>query len=53
LDDDVENEILTIVTGCAGVIKPHASLRTRKIGYNIAIDIHVYVKNDLTICESP
>jgi len=51
LDDDVENEILTIVTGCAGVIKPH-ELRTRKIGYNIAIDIHVYVKNDLTICEA-
>jgi len=51
LDDTVENEILTIVSGCPGVIKPH-ELRTRKIGYNIAIDIHVYVDKNLSICDA-
>lgn len=51
LDDAVEDEILKIVAGCPGVIKPH-DLRTRKIGYNIAVDIHVYVKRDLTICAA-
>jgi len=51
LNDTVEDEILEIVASCPGVIKPH-ELRTRKIGYNIAIDIHVYVKKDLTICAA-
>ncbi|MFA4838491.1 MAG: cation diffusion facilitator family transporter [Candidatus Neomarinimicrobiota bacterium] len=51
LDDSVENEIIKIVSNCPGVIKPH-DLRTRKIGFNIAVDIHVYVDQNLSICEA-
>jgi divalent metal cation (Fe/Co/Zn/Cd) transporter len=29
-----------------------SQLRTRKIGYNIAVDIHIYVKRDLTVARS-
>ena len=51
LDDSVENEIIEIISNCPGVIKPH-DLRTRKIGYNIAIDIHIYVDQNLSICAA-
>ena len=40
LPDDVENEILAIVTSFSDVHDPH-NLRTRRIGSRIAIEIHV------------
>lgn len=40
LPDDVENEILAIVTSFSDVHDPH-NLRTRRIGNRIAIEIHV------------
>lgn len=40
LPDDVENEILAIVTSFSDVRDPH-NLRTRRIGNRIAIEIHV------------
>lgn len=40
LPDDVENEILAIVTSFGDVRDPH-NLRTRRIGNRIAIEIHV------------
>ncbi|MDD5765485.1 MAG: cation diffusion facilitator family transporter [Candidatus Marinimicrobia bacterium] len=51
LDDSIESEIIEVVSNCPGIIKPH-NLRTRKIGYNIAIDIHVRVDPNLSICEA-
>lgn len=46
-----ENEILEIARNVKGVHKPH-DLKTRKIGSNIAIDLHIYVEKHLNITEA-
>lgn len=46
-----EKEILDIARGVEGVHDPH-DLKTRKIGSNIAIDLHIYVQQDLNIKEA-
>ena len=46
-----EQEILEIASAVKGVHDPH-DLKTRKIGNNIAIDIHIKVKNHLNIEEA-
>ncbi len=46
-----EKEILEIACNIEGVYKPH-DLKTRKIGSNIAIDLHIYVQQDLNIKEA-
>jgi cation diffusion facilitator family transporter len=51
LPDKKENEILDIAGSVEGVYGPH-NLKTRKIGSNIAIDLHIYVKNNLNIKEA-
>jgi cation diffusion facilitator family transporter len=51
LPDKKENEILDIAGSVEGVYHPH-DLKTRKIGSNIAIDLHIYVKNHLNIKEA-
>lgn len=43
-----ENEILDIARGIDGVHNPH-DLKTRKIGNNIAIDLHINVDNQLNV----
>jgi len=48
LDENTEKEILEIICRGAGVINPH-NLRTRKIGNNIAVDIHIEVESNLNI----
>ncbi len=48
LPKEYENEILEIASGVDGVHDPH-DLKTRKIGSNIAIDIHIRVLNELNI----
>ena len=44
----IEQEILDIAGKTEGVFEPH-SLKTRKIGSNIAIEIHIRVTKDLNV----
>ncbi len=46
-----EKEILQIAGNVEGVHNPH-DLKTRKIGSNIAIDLHIHVKQDLNIKDA-
>lgn len=46
-----EKEILDIAGSVEGVYNPH-DLKTRKIGSNIAIDLHIYVKDHLNIKDA-
>lgn len=51
LPEAVEKEIIEIVNQTPGV-KDHRHLKTRKIGNNYAIDLHVKVDKDLSLEES-
>lgn len=51
LPENVEKEIIEIVNRTPGV-KDHHRLKTRKIGNNYAIDLHVKMDKDLTLEES-
>ena len=51
LPKEHEDEILQIASGVNGVHEPH-DLKTRKIGNQIAIDIHIRVKSHLNIEEA-
>lgn len=48
---DVENEILAIISATPNVYKPH-NLRTRRIGSNIAIEVHIRVDGSMTVHAS-
>ena len=48
---DVENEILAIISTIPNVYKPH-NLRTRRIGANIAIEVHIRVDGSMTVHAS-
>ena len=51
LPEDVEKEILSIVTSFPDVQDPH-NLRTRRLGDNYAIEIHIRMDGDLTLVKS-
>jgi len=51
LPKNKEKEILQIAGDIDGVHNPH-DLKTRKIGSNIAIDLHIQVQNDLNVREA-
>lgn len=51
LPDDVEREILRIVTADPEVREPH-NLRTRRIGASIAIEVHVRVDGAMSVSRS-
>ncbi len=51
LPNKKEKEILEIAGSVEGVYDPH-DLKTRKIGSNIAIDMHIHVKDHLNIKEA-
>ncbi|MDD3875222.1 MAG: cation diffusion facilitator family transporter [Bacteroidales bacterium] len=48
---DIQTEILSIAENVEGVIKPH-NLKTRNVGNQIAIDMHIYVEDHLNIVEA-
>ena len=48
LPGKIEQEIIDIADKIEGVFEPH-DLKTRKIGSNIAIEIHIRVKKDLNV----
>jgi len=51
LDNESENNILQITENVVGVENSH-KLKTRKVGNNIAIDIHIEVREDLNITDA-
>lgn len=51
LPDDVENEIIAIVESVPDVIGPH-DLRTRRIGNRIAIEMHVFMNGEISLCTA-
>jgi cation diffusion facilitator family transporter len=51
LPKEVEAEILSIISAVPNVYKPH-NLRTRRIGANIAIEVHIRVNGDMSVFES-
>ncbi len=50
LNEEMENNILTAIRGVRGVKNPHG-LKTRMLGSNIAIDVHIEVNRDLRVTE--
>ena len=51
LSREVEEEILSIISATPNVHKPH-NLRTRRIGSNIAIEVHIRVDGAMTVYDS-
>lgn len=51
LSKETEAEILSIISATPNVHKPH-NLRTRRIGADIAIEVHVRVDGTMTVFES-
>ena len=51
LPREVEDEILAIISATPNVYKPH-NLRTRRIGANIAIEVHIRVDGSMTVNDS-
>ncbi|MCQ2960106.1 MAG: cation diffusion facilitator family transporter [Bacteroidales bacterium] len=51
LPQDVENEILSIICKDQLVSCPH-NLKTRKIGANIAIEVHIRIPSETTVGEA-
>ena len=47
----LEEEILSIISATPNVHKPH-NLRTRRIGSNIAIEVHIRVDGSMTVQDS-
>ncbi|MBE9487808.1 MAG: cation transporter [Bacteroidetes bacterium] len=46
-----ESKIINVISSVEGVCNPH-NLKTRKIGSNIAIEIHIRVEDSMTVKES-
>ena len=51
LPSEVEEEILAIISSTPNVQKPH-NLRTRRIGADIAIEVHIRVEGTMTVTDS-
>lgn len=51
LDEEIEKEIESIASETDGSFNPH-NLRTRRIGNNYAIDLHIRVDANLTVKEA-
>ena len=51
LSKEVEEEILAIISSTPNVYKPH-NLRTRRIGSNIAIEVHIRVDGSMSVDAS-
>jgi len=51
LPDSVEDEILALISTLPGIDKPH-DLRTRRIGNHYAIELHILMDGNITLCEA-
>lgn len=50
LDKDTVDEVMRIIQGTKGVIRPH-NLKTRQIGNCIAVDVHIRVRENLSVAR--
>lgn len=51
LDEEIEAEIVALASDTPGVVDPHR-LRTRRLGSDIAVDLHVRVDPDMPVREA-
>lgn len=51
LPDEVEQEILQLAASVPDVSEPH-DLRTRRIGNHYAIELHILMDDNITLCEA-
>ena len=51
LPREIEEEILSIISATPNVYKPH-NLRTRRIGSDIAVEVHIRVEGTMTVFDS-
>ena len=51
LPDEVEDEILRLAASVPGVAEPH-ELRTRRLGNHYAIELHILMDGNITLCEA-
>lgn len=51
LGEELQNNIMKLTSGVSGAYKPH-NIKTRKIGNNIAIDMHIKVDPKISITEA-
>jgi cation diffusion facilitator family transporter len=51
LGPEIEKEILDLCSGVPGVLNPH-NLKTRRVGKNVIVDIHIEVDPGLNIREA-
>jgi len=51
VDDEMKEQILELINSVSGVRNPH-KMRTRRIGNDIAIDIHIEVDRSLNIVQA-
>lgn len=51
LSEEVEQEIVQIILSVEGVSSPH-HLRTRRIGNNYAVEVHIRMNGDLSLFEA-
>lgn len=51
LPNSTEEEIKNLILSVDGVSSPH-HLRTRRIGYNYAIDVHIRMNGEMTLTEA-
>ena len=51
LPEEVEEEILRLAASVDGVVNPH-DLRTRRIGSHYAIELHILMPGDTSLCQA-
>ena len=51
LPDEVEQEILRLAASVPDVVEPH-DLRTRRIGNHYAIELHILMDGNMSLCEA-
>ncbi|MBR6181081.1 MAG: cation transporter [Prevotella sp.] len=51
LPDNIEQEMLSLVSTLPGVVEPH-NLRTRRLGNHYAIELHIRMDGDITLREA-
>lgn len=51
LPEEVEDDILRLAASVPGVVGPH-ELRTRRLGNHYAIELHILMDGNITLCEA-
>ena len=51
LPDDVEAEIIRLASSVPGIVEPH-DLRTRRLGNHYAIELHILMDGNISLCEA-